>query len=62
MPPCGGSEVTSAIQFILDATRCESAYHLSVDQNLEVQAALFALSRIEGDMIVSCSKFDCLTE
>jgi len=57
------SEATSAIRFVLEAAGGKGAYHLPINQHLEILYALidsFTLSCIERDMIAACRKNDCL--
>jgi len=59
------SEATSAILFVLETIRCESAYHLPINPHAEILDALidsFTLSRRERDLVAACCKVDCLAD
>lgn len=63
MAPSTDGEATSAIRFVLEAARGKGAYHLPINQHLEILYALigsFTLSRIERDLIAACRKADRL--
>src|SRR5438034_4335067 len=60
MTPGTDGETTSAILLVLGSIRCEGAYHLSIDQNLQVLTIPLALSCIERDLIATCRKADRL--